>query len=1542
MSIRLACSCGHQFEVDDDLAGKLTSCPECGNAMAVPLPDDEDELLPPMPEYQEPELTPPKQEEPAPPSLEGPSLLLEAEEEEEESAPPPPDEEPGLAPLADDGPDLASLAAEEESVAAPAATCPSCGKAMTPGAVVCVQCGFDTRTGRAVGDGQPAQTEAEDKPKAGPLDDVVKRFKALPKAAQIGAAAGVGLLVIVLAVVLLSGGEDKPGSGSSDTPVAGPKPPRVKPKPNDRQPPPPNPPKLTRVTRLSGHQAPITSVAVSTKGPLVATGDAEGNVRLWDYEAKETLQTFKVGEGEARVAFAVGSRRLLAADRNSITTWDVASGRQRGRVELRLQAEESRIADLSRDGRYALATQPESTRISIWQTQTGMLIQMVEIEGFVDAAFSAKGDRCILATEKGPVLLSVSMGGFPEPLSSKDTACAAISRNGDVAISGAKKGVVWDVKKRKSKGKLNAPCPMTSAVICPGDRFALTGGKQLVLWDLSNGMFILVADAPDATEESEYTAVAFSADAKMAFAARGNVLEVFKASDKIVASLGPPRGPVVISGTVNQPKLLREMEKVRTDVGRALVFSPNLRHALSADGDGRLRIWDLSSGKPEQEFVGPGMGQGVGDMAFSPDGETVFLGGEGGLILIDVDTGAEVDRLDIGGMGKVFLTAGGGHAFVIRGREPVKTIALPDGQPKPTSLVLPAEQGMGYGQALALAFTSDARLAALGGSLGRLELLPLTAGEPKRRLRGHLTQIHCVAFTTDGRYLLSGAGEKQIDCSMRVWDVASGKPVYRFRGDPGHPVSQIAVSADGRRAMFISKRTRLVDLETGHVMALIDSGGGSGKEPDHMAVALSAKGQLGLTARKRKPLVLWQLPEKLGEAPAEGVFWKVVGQPPPPPTPGPGPAAPAQAKADPSPVEKATLAMMPALKEFWEQLRKEPRTSENLLALAKWCYDKQLFLEAEECLRGALLAQPDMPEALKPYKNLIPKNTRNRDAVSTENPYAEAVAELKDMDVVCPPPEGKKFVSVMMNFRPPRGTLRIDTDKMTAKAGDEPAQFVGFLRKPQTRPKRRIKKGLNYTQSEYLWEIMLVKAGGSRKVTLQNKQSPLPVDETGGAYKTRSDGSLVEEAYRGPYMAIFAVPAGSTLTQIALGEVTVDLLSAKPVSMESVLLDKDASATDVLVALKALSAPSGSGGPGGPGGPGDPGRGISLDSLEAVNAAILRGDPKALPLARDLLRVIRRSGNLVSMACTPQADAEAAGRFIMVAQGLSSGMGAGPMADPRRGRPVLQVVLRMPKEGKYGCRIAAFGPGPDYTYTVSGQGQFNVPKPGLYVLELSMDGDAKAESAVTLVELWSGRRLLKRRVLGTDAAGALTVAGGIPMVSPGGGLGMGNPGRDSRNRPKRPFQSFSNEAVQIVSLLDGAEDGLPMVFRIARNSLTVTLGSDQRDRMIDVLGQVARLQSVDEAIRRDAVKHIVAMLGAPAADLFEQLAEDGPQPINHTVLEGLRQMASWSPQACRALIVLQTAPAEVVRANAKQLVEALKDEGVIRQKGQTWQYVGGG
>jgi WD40 repeat protein len=84
-----------------------------------------------------------------------------------------------------------------------------------------------------------------------------------------------------------------------------------------------------------------------------------------------------------------------------------------------------------------------------------------------------------------------------------------------------------------------------------------------------------------------------------------------------------------------------------------------------------------------------------------------------------------------------------------------------------------------------------------------------------RRFLGHTADVHCVAYSPDGRYAVSCSGWPTWDCTIRVWDVSTGKQVRKFDSLEGK-VLCAAFSPDGRRILYGSDHTAfLLDVGTG-------------------------------------------------------------------------------------------------------------------------------------------------------------------------------------------------------------------------------------------------------------------------------------------------------------------------------------------------------------------------------------------------------------------------------------------------------------------------------------------------------------------------------------------------------------------------------------------------------------------------------------------------------------------------------------------------------------------------------------------------------
>ena len=110
MPIAATCACGKKLQVKDELAGKKVRCPDCKQPLTIP------------------------------------------------AAKPAPAKPPAAASPSSFGGGMDDLFEEEGFTQRQGATCPNCTREMKPGAILCIECGFNTQTGQLM---HGHQTEAE-------------------------------------------------------------------------------------------------------------------------------------------------------------------------------------------------------------------------------------------------------------------------------------------------------------------------------------------------------------------------------------------------------------------------------------------------------------------------------------------------------------------------------------------------------------------------------------------------------------------------------------------------------------------------------------------------------------------------------------------------------------------------------------------------------------------------------------------------------------------------------------------------------------------------------------------------------------------------------------------------------------------------------------------------------------------------------------------------------------------------------------------------------------------------------------------------------------------------------------------------------------------------------------------------------------------------------------------------------------------------------------------------------------------------------------
>ena len=90
---------------------------------------------------------------------------------------------------------------------------------------------------------------------------------------------------------------------------------------------------------------------------------------------------------------------------------------------------------------------------------------------------------------------------------------------------------------------------------------------------------------------------------------------------------------------------------------------------------------------------------------------------------------------------------------------------------------------------------------------GEVVVWDAATGREVRTLRGHARRVFCVAFSRDGRQIVS-AGD---DRCVRIWDAATGRELRLLRGHSSAVVA-VAFSPDGSRIASAEARTGTVKV----------------------------------------------------------------------------------------------------------------------------------------------------------------------------------------------------------------------------------------------------------------------------------------------------------------------------------------------------------------------------------------------------------------------------------------------------------------------------------------------------------------------------------------------------------------------------------------------------------------------------------------------------------------------------------------------------------------------------------------------------------
>jgi predicted Zn finger-like uncharacterized protein len=466
---------------------------------------------------------------------------------------------------------------------------------------------------------------------------------------------------------------------------------------------------------------------------------AQARARLGQSRRQLHMLSKEVGLVQA-VCFSPDGRLALLGGSGFLQLWNLADG-NRVRTFEGLDSSVAAVC-MSRDGRYALSGSEDNT-LRLWDVGSGQCSRAIKVRvKFArGVGLSADNRHALIAGENEPMQwLEVATGRVVRTFAKESAAStAALSPDGRIAVIGNTDNVLrlWDIATGEQLRQFVGHNGWIKAAALSADgRFALSGcdDRTARVWDVASGkcLRILVGHTKDVT---------------------------------------------------------------------GVAFTPDARHALTGCEDGTVKLWNTATGSCVRTFEGHA--EAVFCAAVSGDGRFGLSGGRdhtarlwslpwsetAALMISQVQTGEKAEAAGT----KFDLLVKQGEEALERGDDVGAARHLREARSQP-----------GYAR--------KPEVMNLWAKLyGRLPRVSLRAAWQENQFLGHKHAVYALCPSRDGRFLLSAGSD---DHSLRYWELATGQCLREIKADTS--VKSVCFSPDGKLAFSggLDDHVRVWDLAT--------------------------------------------------------------------------------------------------------------------------------------------------------------------------------------------------------------------------------------------------------------------------------------------------------------------------------------------------------------------------------------------------------------------------------------------------------------------------------------------------------------------------------------------------------------------------------------------------------------------------------------------------------------------------------------------------------------------------------------------------------
>jgi WD40 repeat protein/DNA-binding SARP family transcriptional activator len=563
------------------------------------------------------------------------------------------------------------------------------------------------------------------------------------------------------------------------------------------------------------------SVTFSADGSLLATGDATGEVKIWNVAEGKPLQTC-MGHSDWiwSVAFSPDSKTLVSGSSDrTVKLWNVHTGQCR----RTLQGHTRQVWSVAfHPHQPILASASEDRTIKLWNLETGECTSTLEghTAWVRSIAFSSDGTLLGSGSDDETVKLwNVETGICRQTLQghAEKVWSVAFSSDGQWLASSSDRTIkLWNVHTGECWKTLVGHQNWVRSIAFSPDSQRLASGSEdqtIRLWLVDSGECYQTLHG----HHNWVRSVAFSPDGQRLASGSGDhtvklwhvstgqcrrTLQGYVNRVWSVASVGNLFASAHDDHTikiwdVRQRNTLKTLSG-HTNIVCAVAFNSDGTLLASGGEDHTVKLWDVQTGHCLQTLEGHT--SRIWSVAFSPDGQTLVSGSEDQTIKLWNITG-----------------------------ECLKTLS------EHTNWVC------------SVAF-SNQRLAS-GSYDNTIKLWNPETGECLQTLEGHRNWVWSIAFDPTGNCLASGSG----DHTIKLWDVQTGQCLKTLEGHTSRVWSVVFGSGGNLLASASSDRTiKLWNINTGTCLKTLE-----GHTNIAWSVAFSSDGQTVISGSQDETIRLW-------------------------------------------------------------------------------------------------------------------------------------------------------------------------------------------------------------------------------------------------------------------------------------------------------------------------------------------------------------------------------------------------------------------------------------------------------------------------------------------------------------------------------------------------------------------------------------------------------------------------------------------------------------------------------------------------------------